>query len=185
MNTNCLKDIMCPQCGHTEDFDFLVNIWVKVEDEGTDNMIFQDIEWDDNTLAGCPNCGHREQLSEFKQPSFYVTFQRVTEESAAHGEAESSGWWEPGGWEFDDKPDEPAYQFDPDGDYDKEEHGSIQNAVIEWAVKLLKDQGATHFSGNDWWSTEPEQDMHDGSYLTLSFHPEGFDDLIKRINQEL
>ena len=47
MNTNCLKDIMCPRCGHTERFAFLVSMWVIVEDEGTDPNVNQAIEWDE------------------------------------------------------------------------------------------------------------------------------------------
>lgn len=185
MNTNCLKGVMCPKCGNTERFAMLVNLWVIVEDEGTDENINQAVEWDEGTMTACKQCDHREQLGNMQHPGFYVTFMVVTEESAASGDTERQGWWEPGGWEFDDKPDIPAYSFDPD-DFDEEEHDEFGSAIVEWAVKLLRDEGATHFSGTDWFSDEGEQDIHDGSHLTRSFHFDGFsDELMQRVIKEM
>lgn len=113
-----------------------------------------------------------------QQPAFYITFDVVTEESAAHGEAERRGWAEPGGWEFDDKPETPAYAFDPEGDMDWDEFDSISEAKVAWATKILEDAGATHFCGNDrnpWWSTEAQvEDYSTDERYTYHYHPEGF-----------
>lgn len=185
MNTNCLKGVMCPGCGHTDNFEFLVGVWVPVDDDGTDNLLNHDVEWDDNSMVACGSCDHREQLANFKQPGFYVTFDVVTEESAEHGEAERRGWWEPGGWEYDDKPDSPAYSFDPE-DFDEEEHENLDEAIVDWAVKLLKDEGAVHpssspWSPRDWVGTGAEEDG-----MVRSFHFHGFSDhLIERVLEEV
>lgn len=179
MNTNCLKGVMCPKCGSTEAFRIKANVWVEVRDEGTDPMLpKQDIEWEDESFIDCGECGSVGRISEFSHPGFYVTFDVVTEESAEHGEAERRGWWEPGGWEYDDKPESPAYSFDLD-DFDEDEHEDLNEAIVDWAVELLDGEGATHFSGSDWFSDEGEQDIHDGSRLTRSFHFEGFSDELK------
>jgi len=180
MNTNCLKGVMCPKCGHTERFAFLVPMWVIVEDEGTDPNVAQAIEWDKDTVVACKACSHQGRLATFSHPGFYVTFDVVTEESAEHGEAERRGWWEPGGWEYDDKPEEPAYSFDPEDDFDEDEHENLDEAIVDWAVELLDGEGASHFSGSDWFSTEPELDIHDGSRLTRSFHFDNFSDGLKQ-----
>lgn len=186
MNTNCLKGVMCPKCGHTERFKIKASVWVEVEDQGTDPMLpGQDIEWEDDSFIDCGECGSVGRISEFSHPGFYVTFDVVTEESAEHGDAERRGWWMPGGWEYDDKPEEPAYSFDQD-DFDEDEHGCLDDAIVDWAVKLLNSEGATHFSGSDWLNTEPELDMQDGSRKTRSFHFHGFSHaLITRIVQEV
>lgn len=185
-NENCLKDVMCPECGSTEAFRIKANVWVEVRDEGADPMLpKQDIEWDGESFIDCGDCGNVGRISEFSHPGFYVTFDVVTEESAEHGEADRRGWWGPGGWEYDDKPESPAYSFDPD-DFDVDEHADLGGSIVEWAVKLLRDEGATHFSGSDWFSTEPELDIHDGSRLTRSFHFHGFsDELMQRVIEEV
>lgn len=42
----------------------------------------------------------------------FITYEIVTPESAEHGDAEERGWWQPGGWHFEDKPEEPEeYEF--------------------------------------------------------------------------
>lgn len=190
MNTNCLKGVMCPKCGHTERFALLVPMWVIVEDEGTDPNVAQAIEWDKDTVAACKACSHQGRLATFSHPGFYVTFDVVTEESAEHGDAERRGWWEPGGWEYDDKPEEPAYSFDPD-DFDEAEHGCLDDAILDWAVKLLNSEGATHSSSSPWsprgWvSTDAEKNHMDGSSMVRSFHFHGFSHaLITRIAQEV
>ena len=176
MNTNCLKGVMCPMCGNTDKFHLSAQCEVTVTDEGTHDE--REISWDGDNICTCDKCRHHDAFGEFSHPGFYVTFDVVTEESAEHGEAERRGWWEPGGWEFDDKPETPAYSFDPD-DFDEEEHDEFGSAIVEWAVKLLRDEGATHFSGSDWFSDEGEQDIHDGSRLTRSFHFDGFSDELK------
>lgn len=114
------------------------------------------------------------------QPAFYITFDVVTEASAEHGDAERRGWYEPGGWELDDKPETPAHAFDPDDDMDWDEHDSISDAKVAWAVQILKDAGATHYCGNaltPWWSTEAQiEDYTTDERFTYHYHPEGFTD---------
>lgn len=187
MNENCLKDIMCPHCGNTENFKIKVSVWIEVEDQGTDPMLpEQDIEWEDESFIDCGECGSVGRISEFSHPGFYVTFDVVTEESAENGDAERRGWWMPGGWEHEDKPEEPAYSFDPEDDFDEDENEDLNEAIVDWAVELLDSEGATHFSGSDWFSTEPELDIHDGSRLTRSFHFHGFsDELMQRVIEEM
>lgn len=185
MNTNCLKGVMCPHCGHTKSFNISVDAVATVLDDGVENLESEN-EWDGGSTIVCRHCHHLGQMVEFQHPGFYVTFDVVTEESAEHGEAERRGWWEPGGWEYDDKPEEPAYSFDPADDFDEDEHEDINEAIVDWAVELLDGEGATHFSGSDWLSTEPELDIHDGSRLTRSFHFHGFsDELMQRVIEEM
>lgn len=83
-----------------------------------------------------------------------TTYEIVTDESAAEGDVAERGW----------------------KDEDGEEFESVDDAV-EW----LRDNGASRtfassssFHVGIWYSTEPEQDMYDGSYTTYSFHLEGF-----------
>lgn len=109
---------------------------------------------------------------------FYVTFQRFTPESIDMGEAESHGWWDSGSWMSDDKPEEPAFVFDPDLDFDEDEHKSVDDAAVQWAVDCLKREGATHPSSTEdpeWWSTESEvEDFGTGATVVRSFYFEGF-----------
>ena len=38
-------------------------------------------------------------------------------------------------------------------------------------ARITRDAGATEFSGSDWWSTEPSQDMYTGNSREESYHP--------------
>lgn len=108
----------------------------------------------------------------------YVTFQRFTPESIDMGEVESHGWWDSGNLMTDDKPAEPAFVFDPALDFDEDEHQSVDDAAVQWAVSRLKREGATHPSSTEdpeWWSTESEvEDFGTGATIVRSFHFEGF-----------
>jgi len=70
MNTNCLEGFRCPQCGQTEKLAVLARMWVALTDDGTDpyddavdNM--GGTEWDDDSPAECPNCGHAAKVLTF------------------------------------------------------------------------------------------------------------------------
>ncbi|CBV43974.1 hypothetical protein [Halomonas elongata] len=150
-----------------------------------------------NCLQGvmCPKCGNTGIIHEFDHPAFYVTFETVTEASAEVGESARSGWWEPGGWLLegaDNKPPEPAYLFDLD-DVDDDDHEDLDEAIVEWALALLKREGAMHPncepSGDArWWGTEGHEvlDVATGETIRKSFHFHGFSErLWRRVNARM
>jgi hypothetical protein len=117
----------------------------------------------------------------------YVTYERFTPESLDQGMSESRGWWDSGDLLFDDKPDVPAFIFDPELDYDEEEHPSVIDAAVVWAADRLKREGATQPSSTEdpeWWSTEPAViDYKKGVTLARDFHFHGFsDEQVEAIN---
>jgi hypothetical protein len=76
------------------------------------------------------------------------TFAVVTEESASIGDFAETGWNDKKGILFD---------------------------TPEEAAEYLKNEGALERSSSEfhagiWYSSDPEQDIHDGSYTTRSFH---------------
>lgn len=69
-NENCLAGIKCPKCEHTESFKIRAYVWIEVEDEGVDPMMpKQDIEWDEENLIDCQECGHVGKLGGFQHQS--------------------------------------------------------------------------------------------------------------------
>lgn len=186
MNTNCLQGIMCPQCGHTTNFYIVVEGSVLMTDEGHDGP--RDTEWGDYSPIMCPNCQHQGVVEEFQHPDFYVTFDTVIEESAEAGESHRKGWWEPGGHLIENpiRPPLPAFIFDPD-DYAPDEASSLDGAIVEWAVALLKREGAMHpncepSDDTTWWGTEGNEvlDFASGETIRKSFHFNGFSDQLRR-----
>lgn len=102
------------------------------------------------------------------KPRYHVTYDVVTEESAADGDVAESGWVAPGGYHVTDKP-EPV-EWDPR--FDDED-------PVEWMVKTLRDAGATNpsasfFHTDLWYETEGVQDFRTGDYERQAYHPEGF-----------
>jgi len=98
-------------------------------------------------------------------PHITTTFEVVTEESASVGEASEQGF-----------EDEDGRSMVPDSWDKKEGRNHVKNAI-----EFLRDKGACQyssypFSPGGWYSTEPEQDMRDGSWTTYSFHLHGFTD---------
>jgi hypothetical protein len=62
-NTNCLEDIRCPKC-HQEDRFFIMGCALfDVTDDGSEAV--GDHEWDDESRASCPECGHTGRLKHF------------------------------------------------------------------------------------------------------------------------
>lgn len=122
-------------------------------------------------------------------PGFHVTFDTVTPESAEVGESHRSGWWDTGGHLIEDpmaKPYEPAFLFDQD-DY---EHDDLDEAIVEWACAVLRDNGAYHPNcyppqHATSWGTEGNEviDYNTGETIRKSFHFHGFtEEQIKAIN---
>lgn len=135
------------------------------------------VEYDGTHTQDCPVCGYIDTVDDFRIPGFYVTFETYTPHSLDMGNADRRGWWMPGEWLFDERP---------------EEHGSVQDAIVEWAVGTLKREGAIYPSDSPcddarWWSTEDETTSFEtGETMVKSFHFEGFHlDTQRLINKEL
>lgn len=54
-NTNCLKGMRCPMCGHEDSFSIAVNAVARMTDEGSDYIT--DIEYGDDSTVWCGGCG--------------------------------------------------------------------------------------------------------------------------------
>lgn len=63
-NTNCLRGIQCPNCENEDRFRIAGTTIFTVTDDGTDD--YGDIEWDDASFAGCPECGRHGTLRDFR-----------------------------------------------------------------------------------------------------------------------
>jgi len=92
-----------------------------------------------------------------KTPAYKMskTFEVVTPESAEQGDAEERGF------EYEDK------EFE---------------SLFDVAKEIIDDGGGFEPSSSSphkgmWWTTEADQDMHDGSYTSYSFHPEKISDV--------
>jgi hypothetical protein len=62
-NTNCLKNIKCPDCGNEDRFRIQGMTLFTVTDDGTDE--FGDVEWDDDSYAECVACHRHGTLKDF------------------------------------------------------------------------------------------------------------------------
>src|SRR6267142_6278220 len=62
-NTNCLQDIVCPQCGHTDSFIIEVKTRANVTDGGAET--FGDMHWDERSFIECKNCQTGGTVDEF------------------------------------------------------------------------------------------------------------------------
>ena len=69
MNNNCLEDIVCPICGHTEKFKIAGKAYFSVTDDGTED--YDGVEWDEDAVTICCNCGHSSYLYTFKGNNYY------------------------------------------------------------------------------------------------------------------
>ncbi len=65
-NKNCLLGIACPQCGNDARFKVAVRATACVTDAGTE--VQGDLDWADDSLTECPECGHCADWSEFRLP---------------------------------------------------------------------------------------------------------------------
>jgi hypothetical protein len=66
-NTNCLEGIRCPQCGNESRLLIVARIMADVTDDGADIADGCDVNWDDDSLAICPECDRDGPLSEFRE----------------------------------------------------------------------------------------------------------------------
>jgi hypothetical protein len=67
------------------------------------------------------------------------------------------------GWEDEEGEDLSVDKFDDEG-----------TTPVDKAVKWLRDKGAQDTGNDDWYDSEGEQDMHDGSTTTYAYHLEGY-----------
>lgn len=72
-NENCLKGKRCPGCGYEDEVNVYASMWVSVKDDGTDP--FADsvdnhggTDFDENSDAECPECGHEGKFGEWDTP---------------------------------------------------------------------------------------------------------------------
>jgi hypothetical protein len=71
-NTNCLEGLRCPTCLQEDKLLVRTTSWVAMTDDGTDPYdddlkYLGEIEWDDDTMTGCPQCGHKGVMGEFRE----------------------------------------------------------------------------------------------------------------------
>ena len=189
-NENCLEGMMCPKCGQADSFVISVHTPAEVTDDGA-VPTGGPMEWFDDSYCECGSCRAVGVVSDFTIPGFSVTFEVYSTLGLEMGESDRRGWWMPGEWLHDEYPGELAFEFDPD-DYDPEEHDSLDEAIIQWAVRVLRTNGATHpnqepSDGAEWWSTEDEVLSYGkGTHISKAFHFENFtDEQREQINQEL
>jgi len=62
-NTNCLENIVCPHCGHTDSFIIEVKTHADVTDEGA--VTFGPMHWDEWSLIQCKHCDTAGTVAEF------------------------------------------------------------------------------------------------------------------------
>ena len=70
MNTECLVDMQCPECGSYEPLRIEVRTMIQFTDEGED--FYNDKEegdryWDDDHVCVCCECGHTATVGAFKE----------------------------------------------------------------------------------------------------------------------
>lgn len=65
-NDNCLAGMKCPECGSLEPFDIHAQVVAKVYDDGTDEH--RSVEWSDESLCRCCDCGHLGTVAGFREP---------------------------------------------------------------------------------------------------------------------
>jgi hypothetical protein len=63
-NTNCLKDIKCPNCGQEDSFKIDSTVLAHVTDDGAEaaNGSFS---WDRDSLIDCIECEHSGTVADF------------------------------------------------------------------------------------------------------------------------
>lgn len=66
-NDNCLENIRCPGCDQEDRFLITASILADVTDGGADIARGSDMEWDDDSIAACPECGRNGPLRTFRE----------------------------------------------------------------------------------------------------------------------
>jgi hypothetical protein len=69
VNTECLEDIQCPECGSYGPLRIEVRTMIQFTDEGEDiyNDKGSDQSWDDDSFCVCCACGHEATVGAFKE----------------------------------------------------------------------------------------------------------------------
>ena len=63
-NSNCLEGMECPKCKQHETFHISTEVWVEVQDTGTEDLQ-QDYEWDKKNPCKCPECNFEGTIKTF------------------------------------------------------------------------------------------------------------------------
>ncbi len=63
-NENCLEGYECPKCGNHSRLRIAATSCFTVCDDGTDE--YEDVEWEDSSYCGCPECGYEGLLANFR-----------------------------------------------------------------------------------------------------------------------
>ena len=70
-NSNCLKDMRCPECGSPGPFFITALTDFEMHDDGTESH--GDIEYDDVSSCRCKNCRYAHTVGVFKEKKYKVT----------------------------------------------------------------------------------------------------------------
>lgn len=62
-NTNCLKDMKCPECGYDAMFHIVAKSTFTMFDEGADS--FTDVVFDETSPCACGECRYEATVKEF------------------------------------------------------------------------------------------------------------------------
>lgn len=65
MNENCLEGLRCPNCKQDDTLHIAGTSLFYVIDDGTTEH--EDVEWDDDSFARCPQCGFEGKLCDFRE----------------------------------------------------------------------------------------------------------------------
>lgn len=103
--------------------------------------------WD--YINAAPNCGERR---------ITTSFSKIT-------------WHDPPDEEYDE---ENGWEDETGEDLTVDEFDDEVTTPVDKAVKFLQDKGAQDTGNDDWYDSEGEQDMHDGSTTTYAYHLKGY-----------
>ena len=65
-NQNCLEGLRCPGCGNADRLRIVARIMADVTDDGAEMAHGTQMDWDDDSLAVCPECDHDGPLAGFR-----------------------------------------------------------------------------------------------------------------------
>jgi len=55
-NENCLAGFKCPQCGNEDKFGIACDVVYEFTDDGSDKLLSDGLEWDNDSYCECRNC---------------------------------------------------------------------------------------------------------------------------------
>lgn len=65
-NCNCLEGFSCPKCDNEDQFRISSKTMALVADDGV--VETGDMEWDDDSVCICPECGYVATVKDFQKP---------------------------------------------------------------------------------------------------------------------